>query len=169
MRRLLQCAVLALLLFVLAAPASARLYLGLDVFQWQHEDAAGREFDDFGARFNVGMPVNRHLYLESRIAFGNEDDPSGKPETKLDWALSTFARPNLPVGRDANLYALIGVSGINVDYDTHERAELQPSLGAGFDIRTGRRLFVGAEYLAYSMKDDFEVSTISINFRWHFQ
>lgn len=167
MKRIAKAAALALVLFIIATPASARLYLGVDVLRWDFEADADREYDGLGLRFNAGMPVNRNLYLESRLTFG-DDDEVDNVERELDWAISTFVRPNLPLSQDANLYALVGVSGINMPVNDGDDAELQPSFGAGFDVRTGRRLFVGAEYLVYSFKSDFELETISVNFRWHF-
>ncbi len=166
--RITLSALTAALLLAVAFPASARLYLGLDAMQWELESRAGTQWEDYAARGTVGIRLNRHLGFESRLASGGEDTAGGV-DMKLDWALSTLVRPILPVGHATNFYALIGATGMNFRVnDRGDAAELAASYGLGVEGQIGRLTWVGAEYLVYSDKENYQVKAISINLRWQF-
>lgn len=168
MNRMTLTALTAVLLLAVAFPASARLYLGLDVMQWGLENSAGTEWEDNAPRATVGVLMNRNLGLESRVASGG-DDTAGGTKAELDWALSTLVRGILPVGPAANLYAVVGVTGTNVEFNGGDSAELTASYGLGVEGRISRMTWVGAEYLVYLDKDNTKLDAVSINFRWQFE
>lgn len=167
MKRLTFTASIAALLAAgaLASTAQAQqllypqMYVGGDAMFWQLNPKRGSDRDSVGLRLRGGAQFNDYIALEGHLGGGGSDGG-----VELDSLVGAYAKGILPVANEVRLYALVGATEVDFDVDT----ESGFSYGAGAEFDLTPQLAVGADYMRYLDKSNFDFDAASVGLSYRF-
>lgn len=134
-------------------------YVGGDAMFWDLNPEQGSSADSVGLRLNGGMKFNDYFAAEAHLGSGGSDGP-----VELDYLVGAYAKGILPVSQELRVYGLAGFT--EVDFDTDRESGFSYGAGAEFDVAPN--LAVGADYMRYLDKSDYDFDAASVGVRYRF-
>ncbi|NRB39383.1 MAG: outer membrane beta-barrel protein [Pseudomonadales bacterium] len=150
------------------------------------EEPIEQSFSQGGIQIGIGGFSSRNFGLELRFVKGLQGDTgniatckiapqspygcrSQDVEIKIDYTLSAFIRPTLPLSDHFNFYALLGYSRMELvakmdDFEFSDD-ESSPSYGLGLSLGQRKGLRINMEYIMYSYGEEFDYSATNVGFQ----
>lgn len=141
------------------ATMSPQGYLGGDAMFWELDPDRGSSRDDVGLRLRGGAQFNDYFAVEGHLGGGGSDGPA-----ELDYLVGAYAKGILPVADQFRLYGLAGFT--EVDFDVDSESGFSYGAGAEFDLTP--QLALGADYMRYLDKSDYDFDAVSVGLRYRF-
>jgi opacity protein-like surface antigen len=140
-------------------PLYPRAYAGADAMFWDLDYEHGDDGESVGLRLNGGMQFNDYFGAEAHLGTGGSDG-----EAELDYLVGAYAKGILPLSQEFRLYGLAGFT--EVDFDTGSENGFSYGAGAEFDVAPN--LAIGADYMRYLDKSDYNFDAASVGIRYRF-
>lgn len=134
-------------------------YVGADAMFWDVNPDQGSSADSVGLRLNGGMKFNDYFAAEAHLGSGGSDG-----SIELDYLVGAYAKGILPVSQEFRVYGLAGFTEVDFDADS----ESGFSYGAGAEFDVAPNLAVGADYMRYLDKSDYDFDAASVGVRYRF-
>lgn len=134
-------------------------YVGADAMFWDLNPDQGSSADSVGLRLNGGMKFNDYFAAEAHLGSGGSDG-----SIELDYLVGAYAKGILPVSPEFRVYGLAGFTEVDFDADS----ESGFSYGAGAEFDVAPNLAVGADYMRYLDKSDYDFDAASVGVRYRF-
>ncbi|HSH48814.1 MAG TPA: porin family protein [Halomonas sp.] len=138
---------------------SPQFYVGGDAMFWELDNKRGSDRDSVGLRVRGGAQFNDYLALEGHLGTGGSDGSA-----ELDYLVGAYGKGILPVTDQFRFYGLAGIT--EVDYDMDRESDF--SYGAGLEFAVTPQLSVGADYMRYLDKSDYNFNAASVGMRYRF-
>ncbi|MCP1313540.1 MULTISPECIES: porin family protein [unclassified Halomonas] len=134
-------------------------YIGGDAMFWNLDPDRGSSRDDVGLRLRGGAQFNDYFALEGHLGTGGSDGGA-----KLDYLAGVYAKGIAPIAPNVRLYGLAGMTEVDFDIDR----ESGFSYGAGAEVDIAPNVAVGADYMRYLDKSDYDFDAASVGLRYRF-
>lgn len=143
-------------------------YVGGDAMFWDLDPKGSSSFNDVGLRLRGGVQLNEFFAVEGHLGTGGSDREQGV-KAELDYVVGGFAKGILPISPEFRLYGLLGYSEARFDFSPGGRErESDFSYGAGAEFEVAPNLSVGADYIRYLDKSDYNFDAASVGLRFQF-
>ncbi|MFG6666244.1 porin family protein [Halomonas sp. HNIBRBA4712] len=134
-------------------------YIGGDAMFWNLDPDRGSSLDSTGLRLRGGSQFNDYFALEGHLGTGGSDGPA-----ELDYLAGIYAKGIAPIAPNVRLYGLAGMTEVDFDLDR----ESGFSYGGGAEVDIAPNLAVGADYMRYLDKSDYDFDAASVGLRYRF-
>jgi outer membrane immunogenic protein len=117
-------------------------------------------------KLEYGYYVWDSIAIEGHFAYGFGEDTVSSLDFKLKQAISLFAKADLSVGENSNVYGLLGLTKGKIEVSNYSGSDSEDdsglSYGLGFETKIQSDLVFSTEYIMYLSEDDYDYSGINI-------
>ncbi len=161
--------VAAFLTFSTTAAANGFLAIEGSAITLVNGNESGRsdELTPGGLRFRLGTPIGRLLDLEGHLGFSFDDDNDKFDDISATY-YGAYLKAYLPIGHSSALFALSGLTNVNLDQSvgTSELSDNRVGVSFGFGLETQltENADLTADYMSYLRDEGLFEEISSFNF-----
>jgi len=168
-----------ILLGALSTPVMASNYAGVQYNMATYEESGFPDADPTALTIIIGKNISDNFAVEGRFGFGMSSGDINftflgsdfRGELEIDTFLSVFAKGSMPMGENAKLYGLVGITNGKLSVtltevatgDSASVSDSETELSYGFGVEFGSGEVTGTlEYVNYMDSNTATVSAINI-------
>ena len=169
------------LLLLTSLIQAENFYLGYDFLKVNYEDSGvNKDFNPTAVTWKAGYSVNEYFAVEARVGLGVDndrqknlitDDGLGISEAtvELNRLYSVLLKGSYPLVKGLKVNAFLGGSRVKFLVDSNqnyhsENSDNSVSLGAGLSYDISQKVFLNADYIAYT--NNVEAIQVGMGFRF---